>query len=123
MKKLGFLLVALLIGGFGGVGIVAAQDAAGPATFVGSYTLWIAIILAFIASVWTFYYSQQMKGSVVGDILRLVAFGMFVIDLGFLAVVIAWGPAPTQKIVHDLLFILGYILILTAVGRMRKLGA
>ena len=97
-------------------------ESAGPATFAGSYTLWIAIIIGFIASILTFYYSSQMSGSTVGGILKLFGFGMLVVVLGFLSVVVAWAEPSVQKIVHDLLFILGYILMLVGVSRMRKLS-
>ena len=99
-----------------------AQEA-GPTTFAGSYTLWIAIVIGLVASILTFRYAIQMKGSTVGQILNLFGFGMFVVVLGFLSVVVAWADAPTQKIVHDLLFILGYILMLVGASRIRRLSA
>lgn len=107
----------------GALAFAADMDNAGPTTFVGSYTLWIAIIIGVIASLWAIYFSFQMSGSTIGRILQLVGFGMLVVVLGFLAVVLPWAPAGTQKIVHDLLFILGYALMLAGVVRIKKLSA
>lgn len=102
--------------------LALAQESAGPATFAGSYTLWIAIIIGIVGSLVTFYYSQQMGGSTVGGILRLFGLGMLVVVLGFLSVVVAWAAAPIQKVVHDLLFILGYLLMLAGASRLKKLS-
>lgn len=99
-----------------------AQENAGPETFVGSYTLWAAIIIGFIASILTLFYSAKMSGSTVGQSLRLLGLGMFVVVLGFLCVVVAWAPAHVQGIVHDLLFILGYFLMLMGISKIRKLS-
>lgn len=96
---------------------------AGPVTFAGSYTLWIAIIIGFIAAFVTFRYAMQMKGSAVGGVLSLFGWGMFTVVLGFLSVAVAWASAPTQKIVHDLLFIVGYLMLLAGAGRVRKFSA
>jgi|SRR3989344_119643 len=102
--------------------VVSAQDSAGPTTFAGSYTLWIAIIIGIIGSLMVFYYSQQMGDSTVGGILRLFGGGMFIVVLGFISVAVAWADAPIQKIVHDLLFILGYFLMLAGATRLKKLS-
>ena len=103
---------------------VFAQEAesAGTATFTGSITLWIAIIIGFIASFLTLSYAVQMKGSTVGTILSLFGIGMFLVVVGFLAVVVAWAPAPVQKLVHDLVFIIGYVLMLVGATRIRRLS-
>src|SRR5688572_14840867 len=102
---------------------LAQEASAGPATFAGSYTLWIAIIIGFVASFMAFRYGRQLKGSVTSGILNLFAAGMFFVVLGFLSVVVAWADAPVQKITHDLLFIVGYIFMLVGAGRVRKLSA
>ncbi|PIR89613.1 MAG: hypothetical protein COU07_01820 [Candidatus Harrisonbacteria bacterium CG10_big_fil_rev_8_21_14_0_10_40_38] len=119
-----YLIPSFLVLGVLGFAIPAfAQEApAGPATFVGSYTLWVAIVIGFIASFMTFIYARQLKGSVTAGILNLLGAGMFVVVFGFLAVVIAWADPSIEKIVHDLCFIIGYILILVGVSRVRKLS-
>lgn len=109
--------------------VAFAQDAAttaesaGTATFVGSYTLWIAIVVGLIVSLLTLIFSSQMKGSTVGGVLGLFGIGTFLVVLGFLSVVIAWADPQVQKITHDLLFIVGYMLCLVGVLKVRKLAA
>ena len=98
------------------------DDSAEVATFIGSYTLWAAIIIGSIASVATLFYANQLKGGVVGTSLTLFGAGMLLVVLGFLAVVISWTDADTQKIVHDLAFILGYILMLSGAFRLREIA-
>ena len=97
-----------------------SNESAGPATFTGSITLWIAIIIGAIASVSVIRYGVVMKGSNVGIILSYVGIGMLLIVLGFLSVVIAWAPTQTQKITHDLLFITGYVVMLMGALRLKK---
>lgn len=109
--------------------VAFAQDAAAPvesagtATFLGSYTLWIAIIVGLIVSLLTLIFSSQMKGSTVGGVLGLFGVGTFLVVLGFLSVVVAWADPQVQKITHDLLFIVGYMLCLIGVLKVRKLAA
>jgi len=74
--------------------IYAQETGEGVATFVGSYTLWIAIIIGFVASLMTLGYGRRMQGSRVGR----------------------------RKIVHDLMFILGYGLMLVGASNIRKIG-
>ena len=99
---------------------LAADDSAGPATFAGSYTLWIAIIIGFVVAILTLLFSVQMSGSAVGSVLRNFGLGILFIVLGFLSVVLAWTTPDVQKIVHDLLFIAGCLSCLAAVLKIRK---
>lgn len=102
----------------------AQHESAGPATFANSYTLWIAIIIGFAVSFATLIFSSQMKGSTVGGVLRLFGAGTFFVVLGFLAVVVKdWAPENAQKLVHDLMFIVGYLFCLAGVLKLRKLSA
>jgi hypothetical protein len=101
--------------------LAQSDDPIGPATFVGSFTLWIAIVIGFIASLATLFYAYQLKGGLVAVTLNLLGAGMFFVVLGFLTVAVAWATPPIQKIVHDLLFIIGYILMLLGVLRLRRL--
>ncbi len=99
---------------------LAADESAGPATFAGSYTLWIAIIIGFVVAILTLLFSVQMSGSAVGSVLRNFGLGILFIVLGFLSVVLAWTTPDVQKIVHDLLFIVGCLSCLAAVLKIRK---
>lgn len=102
--------------------LAQSDDPVGPTTFVGSYTLWIAIVIGFAASLATLYYAYQLKGGLVGSTLSLFGTGMFFVVLGFLAVAVAWADPPIQKIVHDLVFIIGYVLMLFGAARLRKIA-
>lgn len=101
--------------------LAQADDPVGPTTFVGSYTLWIAIVIGFAASLATLYYAYQLQGGLVGKALTLFGAGMFFVVLGFLAVAVAWATPDVQKIVHDVVFIIGYVLMLMGAVRLRKL--
>jgi hypothetical protein len=102
---------------------LAMAESAGPHTFANSPTLWVAIIIGFIASGMTLRYAMQMKGSRVASILNLFGWGMLFVVLGFLSVAIAWAPEKTQKIVHDFAFIIGYALMFMGAARIRSLSA
>lgn len=105
---------------FTGAVLAQAQESAGPATFVGSYTLWAAIIIGFVASLATLVYAYRLKGGIVGAALNLFGVGMLLVVLGFLSVVFSWATVDLQKVVHDLVFILGYILMLAGALRLRQ---
>jgi len=90
---------------------VIAQESAGPATFEGSETLWIAIIIGIAASVLTLFNASRLSGTKPSTILWPLGFGMMFVVLGFISVVVAWVDTPTQKLVHDIFFIIGYLLM------------
>lgn len=124
MKKIIFPLLFLASIFLTNPGLALGEEipSAGPATFAGSYTLWIAIILGFVASLMTWYYGRSMAGSRIGKILKSFGVGMLLVVLGFLVVVIPWTTPDIQKITHDLLFILGYIFMLFGVLKIKKLA-
>lgn len=112
------LLLALL---FATAALAQPEDTAGPSTFAGRPTLWVAIIIGFVASFLTLFYAYRLKGGLVGTALSLIGAGMLFVVLGFLAVVISWTDSATQAIVHDLAFILGYVLMLVGALRLRQI--
>ncbi len=116
--------VFLLLPGLLMTATLLAQDeeAAGPTTFAGRPTLWIAIVIGFIASIATLVYAYRLKGGLVGTALTLIGAGMFFVVAGFLAVAIAWTTADTQAIVHDIAFIIGYVLMLVGALRLRQIA-
>ena len=91
------------------------------ADVLSGYTLLVALVIGFIASVVTIMYAFQMRGSVLGDILNAFSLGMLLVILGFLSSAIIWTNAETQKLIHDALFIAGYVFMLVGASRMRKL--
>lgn len=90
---------------------VMAQEGAGPETFEGSETLWIAIIIGITASVLTLFNASRLSGTKPASILWPIGFGMMFVVLGFISVVVAWVDSATQKLVHDVFFIIGYLLM------------
>jgi len=100
---------------------LAQEVGAGPATFNKSYTLWIAIIIGIIASLMVLSNAQKLGGT-IAKVLWLFGIGMLFVVVGFLSVVIVWAPEGTQKIVHDFLFILGYVLMAIGGSRLYRLS-
>ena len=101
--------------------ILAQDDGADASGFAGRPTLWIAIIVGFAATAATIFYAYQLKGGVVGTALNFVSAGMFLVVLGFFAVVVVWSTEPIQMMTHDILFIIGYILMLVGALRLRQM--
>lgn len=100
-----------------------AQEAeAGPSTFNGSYTLWTAILIGIIASLLTLVNAQKLGGA-ISQVLWFLGGGMAFVVLGFLSVVLAWAPEGTQAIVHDILFIIGYIMMTLGGLRLYRLNS
>lgn len=103
------------------------EEAVSAASFVGSYSLWAAVIIGLVASATTVYFATRMRGGIVGTSLTYIGAGMFFVVLGFLAVVIPWGDDSSIKtiipIVHDFAFIAGYILMLVGALRMRAIAS
>jgi hypothetical protein len=100
--------------------LAQSESTAGPSTFVGSYTLWIAVLIGFAASLATLAYAYRLRGGIVGTSLNFFGAGMLFVVLGFLSVIVAWTTEDTQKVVHDLAFILGYVLMFVGALRLRQ---
>lgn len=103
------------------------EEVVSPASFVGSYSLWAAVVIGLVASATTVYFATRMRGGIVGTSLTYIGAGMFFVVLGFLAVVIPWGDDSSVKtivpVVHDFAFITGYILMLAGALRMRAIAS
>jgi hypothetical protein len=103
--------------------VIAQEDGANSvASFVGSYTLWAAIVIGFAASLATLFYAYRLQGGVVGVSLNFFGVGMLFIVLGFLTVVVEWSDVSTRNLVHDIVFILGYISMLIGAFRLRQIA-
>jgi len=102
--------------------LAQSEEAAGPSTFAGRPTLWLAIIIGFIASFLTLFYAYRLRGGVVGTALTLFGVGMLLVVAGFLAVAIAWTDEATQATVHDVAFIIGYALMVGGGLRLRQIA-
>jgi hypothetical protein len=117
-----WIMVLLIIGLFSAFPALAQDEAAGASTFVGRPTLWIAIIIGLVATAATGVYAYQLKGGVVGTALTFIGIGMFLVVLGFLAVVVEWTQdGNLQMAVHDIVFIIGYVLMLVGALRLKQM--
>lgn len=83
--------------------------------------MWIAIIIGLIATLVIIYYAIRMQGSIIGHVLLFFGAGMGLVVLGSISAAIVWGNGNMQKIVHDLLLIIGYLVMLLGVHYIRKL--
>jgi hypothetical protein len=122
MKKyMKWIILSGMVGLFLTFPALAQDEAASSNIFAGRPTLWIAIIIGFLATGATAFLAFQLKGGVVGTALNFIVGGMFLVVLGFLAVVVTWADAVTQAAVHDIVFIIGYILMLAGALRLRQM--
>lgn len=121
-SKIKWAILMLYVALFSTISVLAqSEEAASTNIFAGRPTLWIAIIIGFAATAATMLYAYQLKGGIVGSALMLITGGMFLVVLGFLAVVVSWTEAATQATVHDILFIIGYLLMLGGALRLRQM--
>ena len=120
-KHLPWAILLLVVGLYSAFPVLAQDDTASANIFAGRPTLWIAIIVGFVATAATVVYAYQLKGGVVGTALAFISGGMFLVVLGFLAVVVSWTGDSTQALVHDVLFIVGYILMIVGALRLRQM--
>ena len=87
-----------------------------------SLSLWSMLIVALATSVMVWIGGRQMHGGVFGSVLAYFSMGMFLIFLGA-ATNISWLQSIQGlylKLVHDSLFIIGYILMGVAANKLLK---
>lgn len=88
-------------------------------SFVNSISLWIAIIIGLIASFTTLRNAHKIGASALGRVYTWFGWGMFLVVLGFLAVVVPpWADPFTIMRTHDLLFILGFGFMASGASRL-----
>ncbi|MBI3634115.1 MAG: hypothetical protein HY228_00675 [Candidatus Yonathbacteria bacterium] len=78
-----------------------------------SISLWSTIIIALTTSIMVWTLGRKMHGGVLGKVLVYFSIGMTLIFLGF-ATEVSWLqniPHIYLKLVHDSLYIIGYILM------------
>ncbi len=85
-----------------------------------TYTTIIAIFIGVAASVSTVFFSFRLRGSFVGEIMNAFSFGILLFVLGFLSNAFTWDDEAKRTIVHDSLFIFGFLIMLLGSVRMRK---
>ncbi len=87
-----------------------------------SLSLWSMLIVAFATSMMVWVGGRQMHGGVFGSVLTYFSIGMFLIFLGA-ATNISWLQniqGLYLKLVHDSLFIVGYIMMGVAANKLHK---
>lgn len=87
-----------------------------------SLSLWSTLIVAFSTSMMVWVGGRQMHGGVFGGVLTYFSIGMTLIFLG-VATEIPWFQGISSlylKLIHDSLYIIGYILMGIAASRLLK---
>lgn len=88
-------------------------------TFVNSASLWIAIVVGFIAAGMVFRNAQKIGGGSLQKVYNFFASGMFLVVLGFFSVVVpSWAPTFVIMRTHDILFIIGFAAMAYGASKM-----
>ncbi|MFZ2303310.1 MAG: hypothetical protein WAV98_00785 [Minisyncoccia bacterium] len=85
-------------------------------------SLWATLIVAFVTSMMVWVGGRHMHGGVFGSVLTFFSIGMTLIFLGF-ATEVPWFQSFDRlylKMVHDSLYIIGYILMGVAASKLLK---
>lgn len=85
-------------------------------------SLWSALIIAFATSAMVWLSGRKMRGGVFGKVLNFFSLGMLLVFLGFVTNV-PWFHNFDQlyvKMVHDSLYIIGYIFMGIAASNLLK---
>lgn len=87
-----------------------------------SLSLWSMLIIAFVTSMMVWVGGRQMHGGVFGNVLTYFSIGMSLIFLG-VATEVPWFHNISSlylKLIHDSLYIVGYILMGIAASKLLK---
>ena len=85
-------------------------------------SLWATLIVAFTTSMMVWVGGRHMHGGVFGNVLTFFSIGMTLIFLGF-ATEVPWFQNFDRlylKMVHDSLYIIGYVLMGVAASKLLK---
>ncbi|MEK7568848.1 MAG: hypothetical protein AAB497_01910 [Patescibacteria group bacterium] len=85
-------------------------------------SLWSMLVIAFATSVMVWVGGRKMHGGVFGKVLTYFSIGMTVIFLG-IVVETPWFPSVDGlylKMIHDSLYIIGYIMMGIAASKLLK---
>lgn len=85
-----------------------------------SVSLWSTIIIAFTTSIMVWTLGRKMHGGVLGKVLVYFSIGMTLIFFGFATEVPYFQNLPHiyLKLIHDSLYIIGYILMGIAASKL-----
>lgn len=112
------LLVLIVVAPF-----AKAQNFYNFTIYASAYTQWMAILFGFLASITTFRYALQFKGSTIGKIFGLFGFGMLLVLLGGFSDTFLLIPHSAQTILHDLMFASGYAFMLLGASYIKQLSS
>ncbi len=85
-------------------------------------SLWATLIVAFATSMMVWVGGRHMHGGVFGKVLTFFSIGMTLIFLG-IATEVPWFQGYNQlylKMIHDSLYIIGYVLMGVAASKLLK---
>lgn len=85
-------------------------------------SLWSTLIIAFVTSAMVWIGGRKMHGGVFGSVLTFFSLGMTLVFLGF-ATEVPWFEKIDHlylKMIHDSLYITGYILMGIAASKLLK---
>lgn len=116
---LGFLFLLLIIA----IPFAGIESFSSLSSYVGNYTKWLAIVFGLLATLTTFRYAFQFKGSTLGRIFGFFGFGMFLVVIGGFSPIFLPFPEGMQKIFHDILFAIGYSFMLLGASYIKQLSS
>ncbi len=89
--------------------------------FVNNLSLWLAIVIGFVASVLVLKAAHKMGGGLFGSVLNFMGVGMIMVVVGTLSVVFStWLPKAWLTLIHSVLFSAGYICMVIGANKLFK---
>ncbi|OHA81105.1 MAG: hypothetical protein A2675_00800 [Candidatus Yonathbacteria bacterium RIFCSPHIGHO2_01_FULL_51_10] len=86
---------------------------------LNSYSFWSFVIVAVGTSVLVFLTAMRMKGGLFSKVLYYFGAGMVLIFLGYILVSVpVCAASPYSKIVHDMLYLVAYLLMALGANRL-----
>ena len=101
------------------VGNVPDEALSGTVSLLSLFSFWSFIIIAATATVLVFIAAVKMKGGLFSGVLRYFGAGMTLVLFGFVLVAVPSCVAPEYaKIINDVLYTVGYVLMAVAAHRL-----
>lgn len=101
------------------VGNVPDDALAGTISILNSYSFWSFIIIAVTTSILVFATAIKMRGGLFSGVLYYFGAGMTLIFFGFVFTAVpASISLESTKIIHDILYTIGYVLMAVAAYRL-----
>lgn len=101
------------------VGNVPDDALTGTISILNAYSFWSFILIAVITSALVFVTAARMKGGLFGTVLHYFGAGMVLILVGYVLISVpVCSSSDYAKILHDVLYLVGYILMAIAAHRL-----